>query len=184
MECPHVYPGQFSNEDSCRCPFDVRIRKFNSTVLKSKQTLSNQWTNQNSRQIFAASRKRRKTLARKSRASSGNRSFRSGYYALETIFESFSALQAITQNKRDSNVIETFRFKDENDYEYEIWLKVFSHILNIYTPRKASFYHFSLEKLAPLPSVNEVTPSPDRKMIKFLTVDNLFPLLRHFYSNS
>ena len=72
LECPHVYPGQFSNDDSCGCPFDVRIRKFNSTVVKSKQTLSNQWTNQNSRQIFAASRKRGKTLAPKSRASAGN----------------------------------------------------------------------------------------------------------------
>ena len=27
--------------------------------------------------------------------------------------------------------IETFRFKDENDYEYEIWLKLFSRILKI-----------------------------------------------------
>ena len=27
--------------------------------------------------------------------------------------------------------IETFRFKDENDYEYKIWLKVFSRILKI-----------------------------------------------------
>ena len=46
-----------------------------------------------------------------------------GHFApvtMPSIFESFSALQAITQNKRDSNVIETFRFKDENDYEYEI----------------------------------------------------------------
>ena len=64
-------------------------------------------------------------------------------------------------------LIETFRFKDEDDYEYEIWLQV-------YTPRKASFYHFSLEKLALLPLVKEVTPSPDRKIIKLLTFDNLF----------
>ena len=27
--------------------------------------------------------------------------------------------------------IETFRFKNENDYDYEIWLKVFSRILKI-----------------------------------------------------
>ena len=27
------------------------------------------------------------------------------------------------------NKIETFRFEDENDYEYEIWFKVFSPIL-------------------------------------------------------
>ena len=28
-------------------------------------------------------------------------------------------------------VLETFRFEDEDDYEYEIWLKVFSRILKI-----------------------------------------------------
>ena len=28
-------------------------------------------------------------------------------------------------------ILETFRFKDENDYEYEIWLQVFSRILKI-----------------------------------------------------
>ena len=46
-----------------------------------------------------------------------------GHFApvtMPSISESFSALQAITQNKRDSNLIETFRFKDENDYDYEI----------------------------------------------------------------
>ena len=69
--------------------------------------------------------------------------------------------------------LETFRFQDEDDdYEWEIWLQVFSRILKIYTPRKASFYHFSLEKLARLPLVKEVTPSTDRKMIKLLTFDN------------
>ena len=25
--------------------------------------------------------------------------------------------------------VETFRFEDENDYEYEIWFKVFSRIV-------------------------------------------------------
>ena len=65
--------------------------------------------------------------------------------------------------------LETFRFED--DYEYEIWLKVLSRILKIWTPQKASFYHFSLEKLALLPLVKEVTPSPDRRMIKLLTFD-------------
>ena len=48
-------------------------------------------------------------------------------------------------------VLETFRFEDEDDYEYEIWLEVFSRMLKIYTPRKASFYHFLLEKLALVP---------------------------------
>ena len=27
-----------------------------------------------------------------------------------------------------ARLLETFRFKDQNDYEYEIWLKVFSRI--------------------------------------------------------
>ena len=45
----------------------------------------------------------------------------------------------------------------------------------IKSSRKASFYHFSLEKLALLSLVKEVTPSPDRKMIKLLTFDDLFP---------
>ena len=31
-------------------------------------------------------------------------------------------------------VIETFRFKDENDYEYEICLKVFFHVFSKNTP--------------------------------------------------
>ena len=31
--------------------------------------------------------------------------------------------------------LETFRFKDEDDYEYEIWLKVFLRILKLKTPR-------------------------------------------------
>ena len=67
-----------------------------------------------------------------------------------------------------------FRFEDEDDYAYEIWLRVFSRIVKILTSRKASFYHISPEKLAPLSLVKEVTPSPDRKMIKFPTFDNLF----------
>ena len=28
-------------------------------------------------------------------------------------------------------VLETFRFEDKDDYEYEIWLKVFSRILKL-----------------------------------------------------
>ena len=37
----------------------------------------------------------------------------------------------------------------------------------------------TLKQFVLLSSVKEVTPSPDRKMIKLLTFDNLFPLLRH-----
>ena len=37
---------------------------------------------------------------------------------------------------------ETFRFEDENDYEYEIWFKVFSRIVKKLISRNASFYFF------------------------------------------
>ena len=45
--------------------------------------------------------------------------------------------------------------------------------------RKAIVYHISLEKLALLPLVKEVTRFPDRKMIKLLTFDILFSPPRH-----
>ena len=46
--------------------------------------------------------------------------------------------------------IDSFRFEDENDYEYEIQLKVFSRIVEKYSTRKASLYNFSPEKLVRL----------------------------------
>ena len=68
---------------------------------------------------------------------------------------------------------ENFRFEDEN--EYEIKLKIFARVLKKKTPRKASFYFFSPKKLVRLFILKEVKPSPDSKMIKLLTFDNLFP---------
>ena len=56
----------------------------------------------------------------------------------------------------------------------------FSRILKISSSRKASFYHFSLKKFALLPLVKEVTPSPDRKMIKLLTLIFLINCFRYF----
>ena len=50
--------------------------------------------------------------------------------------------------------------------------------------RKASFYDFSLEKLALLSLVKEVTRSLNRKMIKLLTFDILFSPPRHSRKNS
>ena len=38
--------------------------------------------------------------------------------------------------------IESFRFDDENDHEYEISFKVFSRIVKKYTPRNSSLYLF------------------------------------------
>ena len=77
------------------------------------------------------------------------------------------------------SLIERFRFKDDDDYEYEIWLEVFRTFLKYRLPGKLHFTIFSLEKLALLPLVKKATPSPDRKVIKLLTFDNLFPPLRH-----
>ena len=36
----------------------------------------------------------------------------------------------------------TFRFEDENDYEYKISFKVFSRIVEKYTPRNSSLFLF------------------------------------------
>ena len=45
--------------------------------------------------------------------------------------------------------------------------------------RKASLYFYLPEKPALLSLLKEVKPSPDRKMLKLLTFDNLFSPLRH-----
>ena len=44
-------------------------------------------------------------------------------------------------------------------------------------------FFFSAEKLVLLSLLQEVKPSPYRKMIKLLTFDNLFPPLRHLLIN-
>ena len=69
--------------------------------------------------------------------------------------------------------IETFRLEDETDYEYEIWFKVFFAYCQFFI-----VLFFSPEKLVLLSLLKEVKPSPDSKMIKLLTSDNLFPPLR------
>ena len=63
-------------------------------------------------------------------------------------------------------------------------LKFFRVFSKYRPPRKALFYHFSLEKLALLSLVDEVRGSPDRKMIKLLTFDILFSPPRHSRENS
>ena len=60
--------------------------------------------------------------------------------------------------------------------------KFFRGILKIWTPRKASFYYFSLEKLALFPLVKEVTLSQsqnDKTTNINFDRDNLFSPLRH-----
>ena len=42
---------------------------------------------------------------------------------------SFLSSLSIIHAARKLMLIETFRFEDENDYEYEIWFKVFSLIV-------------------------------------------------------
>ena len=61
-------------------------------------------------------------------------------------------------------------------------LNVSALVLKKKTPRKASFYSCSPEKLVRLYKLN-VEPSPDSKMIKLLSFDNLFPPLRHSREN-
>ena len=71
----------------------------------------------------------------------------------------------------------SFRLNVQEREEEGIWLYVFSRILKIYTLRRASFYHFFTRKLSTVNLVEEATPSLDRKMMKLLTFDNLFPNL-------
>ena len=73
----------------------------------------------------------------------------------------------------------TFRFEDENDYEYEISFKVFSRIVKNIHPGILHCFFFSPDKLELLSLLKEVKTSSDCKMLKLLTFDNLFSPLRH-----
>ena len=75
--------------------------------------------------------------------------------------------------------VETFRFEDENDendYKDLIFLNS-----NKTPGRQLEIFNvlFSPERLSQLFLLKEVKPSPDYKIIKLLTFDNLFLLLRH-----
>ena len=70
--------------------------------------------------------------------------------------------------------LEILRFEDENDYQYGIWFRVFL----------PTFFFSRKLNLALLSLLEEVKPSPERKMIRFLTFDNLFPPVRHSRKNS
>ena len=65
--------------------------------------------------------------------------------------------------------LESFRFEEDNEYEYEIKLKLFARVLKKKDTRKASFYFFffSPKKLVRLFILKKFKPSPDSKMIKF-----------------
>ena len=47
-------------------------------------------------------------------------------------------------------LLESFRFEDEEDYEYKILLKVCWRIDQKYSAQRASLYYFSREKLGRL----------------------------------
>ena len=75
--------------------------------------------------------------------------------------------------------METFRFEDEHDYE--IWLTVFFiffRVLSKKTKHPGMFHctFSSPEKLALFP-LEDVKPPPNHKMIKLLTINNLFSSL-------
>ena len=83
--------------------------------------------------------------------------------------------------------LESFRFEDKNEYRYDITLRVFARVVKKRDSRESFikfFLFFVTKKLVRLFILKGVKPSPDSKMIKFLTIDNLFAALRHSRENS
>ena len=72
---------------------------------------------------------------------------------------------------------ETFRFEDENDQE--IWFKVFFTCCQKINTPEFFIILFLPEKVALLLLLEEFKTSPNCKMLKLPTIDNLFPPLRH-----
>jgi len=73
-------------------------------------------------------------------------------------------LQVIQTNANTLEQIETFRFKDENDYAYEISLEsFFAYSQIIDTPDSFIVHLFHRKKIALLSLLNEVKLSPDAK---------------------
>ena len=78
--------------------------------------------------------------------------------------------------------LESSRFEDENEYEYEIKLKVFARVSKKDTPESfifLSFFFFHQKKLIRLFILKEVKLSRDRRVKELLTFNNLIPPLRH-----
>ena len=82
--------------------------------------------------------------------------------------------------------IESFRIDDENDYQYEIQLQIFFRVLskNRFPGKPHCSFDSPRKPLALFSILKEVKSSPDHKMIKLLTFDNSFPLLRPSRQNS
>ena len=79
-------------------------------------------------------------------------------------------------------IVETFRFENDSSARFD-W-KVFRVFSTNRLPGKLYFTIDSPEKLELLPWWKEVTPSPNRRIIKLVTLDNLFLPLRHSRRNS
>lgn len=67
---------------------------------------------------------------------------------------------------------DTLRIENDNDYEYEIGLKFFCVLESL-------IVLFLTKELAMLSLWKKVDPSPECKMMKLLTLDELFPPLQH-----
>ena len=74
--------------------------------------------------------------------------------------------------------LEIFRFDDENACETRFNFNFFVYSQKIHTP-ESFIVLFSSEKSARFFLLKEVKPSPDRKMVKLPTFENLFLPLRH-----
>ena len=74
--------------------------------------------------------------------------------------------------------LEIFRFDDEDACEMRFNFNFFMYSQKIDTS-ESFIVLFSPEKSARLFFLKEVKPSPDRKMVKLLTFENLFLPLRH-----
>ena len=83
---------------------------------------------------------------------------------------------AIPEKFSLGDTIKTIRFEDEDEIYLNFFLNVFSYDIN---PGKLHCTFFPLKKLARLFLLKEVKPSPDRKMMKPLSFENLFPPLRY-----
>ena len=75
----------------------------------------------------------------------------------------------------ESSELESFRFEDQDEVQF----KVFVRILKKGHPESFILLFFPPKKLVRLSILNQVKSSPDGKMIKLLTFNNLFPPLRH-----
>ena len=82
--------------------------------------------------------------------------------------------------------VETFTFEDEKArlQERDLNERFFAYYKKMDTSKTFILLFVRQKGRALFFSLKEVNPSPDRKMIKLLTFDNLFPPLLHSRQNS